>query len=142
MKDKIEIKKPEGKLGVLIPGLGAVATTFIAGTMLVRKGLGRPFGSLTQMGTIRLGKRTEKRVPKIKDFVELADLNDLVFAAWDIFPDNAYESALKAGVLKKRTLNRSGLNWKKSSRCRLSLTAIILKTWMVPIKRAGSVSMI
>jgi myo-inositol-1-phosphate synthase len=104
MKDKIEIKKPEGKLGVLIPGLGAVATTFIAGTMLVRKGLGRPFGSLTQMGTIRLGKRTEKRVPKIKDFVELADLNDLVFAAWDIFPDNAYESALKAGVLKKEDL--------------------------------------
>jgi len=104
MKDKIEIKKPEGKLGVLIPGLGAVATTFIAGTMLVRKGLGRPFGSLTQMGTIRLGKRTEKRVPKIKDFVELASLNDLVFAAWDIFPDNAYESALKAGVLKKEDI--------------------------------------
>jgi len=67
------------------------------------------------MGTIRLGKRTEKRVPKIKDFVELADLNDLVFAAWDIFPDNAYESALKAGVLKKRTLNRSGLNWKNQA---------------------------
>ena len=63
MKDKIEIRKPEGKLGVLMPGLGAVATTFIAGTMLVRRGLGRPFGSLTQMGTIRLGKRTEKRVP-------------------------------------------------------------------------------
>ena len=105
MKDKIEIKTPEGKLGVLIPGLGAVATTFIAGTMLVRKGLNQPFGSLTQMGTIRLGKRTEKRVPKIKDFVELTDLNDLVFGAWDIFPDNAYEAALKAGVLKKEHLD-------------------------------------
>ncbi|HUM34800.1 MAG TPA: inositol-3-phosphate synthase, partial [Candidatus Saccharicenans sp.] len=105
MKDKIEIKKPEGKLGVLLPGLGAVATTFIAGTMLVRRGLGQPFGSLTQMGTIRLGKRTEKRVPRIKDFVELAELGDLVFGAWDIFPDNAYEAALKAGVLRKEHLD-------------------------------------
>jgi myo-inositol-1-phosphate synthase len=106
MKDKIEIRKPEGKLGVLMPGLGAVATTFIAGTMLVRRGLGRPFGSLTQMGTIRLGKRTEKRVPRIKDFVELAELDDLVFGAWDIFPDNAYEAALKAGVLRKEHLDQ------------------------------------
>jgi len=105
VKDKIEIKKPEGKLGVLLPGLGAVATTFIAGTMLVRRGLGQPFGSLTQMGTIRLGKRTEKRVPRIKDFVELAELGDLVFGAWDIFPDNAYEAALKAGVLRKEHLD-------------------------------------
>jgi myo-inositol-1-phosphate synthase len=104
MKDKIEIKKPEGKLGVMIPGLGAVATTFIAGVLLTRKGLGKPFGSLTQMGTIRLGKRTEKRVPRIKDFVELAELDDLVFTAWDIFPDNAYEAALKAGVLRKEHL--------------------------------------
>jgi myo-inositol-1-phosphate synthase len=105
MKPSIEIKKPQGKLGVLIPGLGAVATTFIAGVLLVRKGLGKPFGSLTQMGTIRLGKRTEKRIPRIKDFVELAELEDLVFAAWDIFPDNAYEAALKAGVLKQRHLD-------------------------------------
>jgi Myo-inositol-1-phosphate synthase. len=104
MKDKIEIKKPEGKLGVMIPGLGAVATTFIAGVLLARKGLGRPFGSLTQMGTIRLGKRTEKRRPKIKDFIELAELDDLVFTAWDIFPDNAYEAAVKAGVLRKEHL--------------------------------------
>ncbi|MBC7364939.1 MAG: inositol-3-phosphate synthase, partial [Candidatus Aminicenantes bacterium] len=104
MKDKIEIKKPEGKLGVMIPGLGAVATTFITGVLLTRKGLGKPFGSLTQMGTIRLGKRTEKRVPRIKDFVELAELDDLVFTAWDIFPDNAYEAALKAGVLRKEHL--------------------------------------
>ncbi|MGB9892836.1 MAG: inositol-3-phosphate synthase [Candidatus Saccharicenans sp.] len=104
MKNKIEIKKPQGKLGVMIPGLGAVATTFIAGVLLARKGLGRPFGSLTQMGTIRLGKRTEKRVPKIKDFVELAELDELVFTAWDIFPDSAYEAALKAGVLRKEHL--------------------------------------
>ncbi|HAR35673.1 MAG TPA: inositol-3-phosphate synthase [Acidobacteria bacterium] len=104
MKDKIQIKKTEGKLGVMIPGLGAVATTFIAGVLLARKGLGRPYGSLTQMGTIRLGKRTEKRVPKIKDFVELAELEDLVFTGWDIFPDNAYEAAVKAGVLRKEHL--------------------------------------
>jgi len=104
MKEKIEIRHPEGKLGVLIPGIGAVATTFMAGVLLARKGLGKPFGSLTQMGTIRLGKRTEKRVPRIKDFVELAELDDLVFAGWDIFPDNAYEAALKAGVLGKEHL--------------------------------------
>ncbi|MGB9906830.1 MAG: inositol-3-phosphate synthase [Candidatus Saccharicenans sp.] len=104
MKNKIQIKKPEGKLGIMIPGLGAVATTFIAGVLLTRKGLGRPYGSLTQMGTIRLGKRTEKRVPKIKDFVELAELEDLVFTGWDIFPDNAYEAAVKAGVLRKEHL--------------------------------------
>lgn len=104
MKGKVEIKSPQGKLGILIPGIGAVATTFIAGVFLVRKGLGRPYGSLTQMGTIRLGKRPERRVPRIKDFVELAELDDLVFAGWDIFPDNAYEAALKAGVLRKEHL--------------------------------------
>lgn len=104
-KSGAEIKEPIGKLGVLLPGLGAVATTFIAGTLLVRKGLALPIGSLTQMGTIRLGKRTERRFPKIKEFVPLADLNDLVFGGWDIFEDNAYESALKAGVLKKEHLD-------------------------------------
>lgn len=104
-KSGAEIKEPIGKLGVLLPGLGAVATTFIAGTLLVRKGLALPIGSLTQMGTIRLGKRTERRFPKIKEFVPLADLNDLVFGGWDIFEDNAYESALKAGVLRKEHLD-------------------------------------
>lgn len=104
-KSGAEIKEPVGKLGILLPGLGAVATTFIAGTLLVRKGLALPIGSLTQMGTIRLGKRTEKRFPKIKEFVPLTDLNDLVFGGWDIFEDNAYESALKAGVLRKEHLN-------------------------------------
>ncbi len=100
------IEEPKGKLGVMLPGLGAVGTTVIAGTELVRNGFAKPIGSLTQMGTIRLGKRTENRVPKIKDFVPLADLKDLVFTGWDIFPVNAYESALNAGVLKKEDLDK------------------------------------
>ncbi|HDZ10705.1 MAG TPA: inositol-3-phosphate synthase, partial [Bacteroidetes bacterium] len=104
------LKKPiietRGKLGVLLPGMGAVGTTFIAGVEAIKKGLGKPIGSLTQMGTIRLGKRTEKRVPKIKDFVPLANLEDLVFGGWDIFEDNAYRAALKAGVLDKTLLDQ------------------------------------
>lgn len=103
---KINIQKPKGRLGVLLPGLGAVSTTFIAGVEAVKKGLGKPFGSLTQMGTIRLGKRTEKRAPLIKKFVPLANLKDLVFAGWDIFEDNAYESASKARVLEKSLLDQ------------------------------------
>ncbi len=95
----VPIAPAEGKLGVLLVGLGAVSTTFVAGVQAVRAGIAEPFGSLTQMGTIRLGKRTETRVPRIKDFVPLAELDDLVFGAWDIFPDNAYESAVHAGVL-------------------------------------------
>jgi len=91
-----------GRLGVLLPGLGAVATTFIAGVELVRRGLGRPIGSLTQLGRIRLGKRTERRFPRIAEFVPLASLDDLVFGAWDPIPDNAYEAARKAGVLDPR----------------------------------------
>ncbi|HEX8394247.1 MAG TPA: inositol-3-phosphate synthase [Longimicrobium sp.] len=91
----------EGRLGILLPGLGAVSTTFIAGVELVRRGISRPIGSVTQMGTIRLGKRTENRVPKIGDFVPLASLNDVVFGAWDPFPANAYESALVSGVLNR-----------------------------------------
>jgi myo-inositol-1-phosphate synthase len=102
----VKIREAKGKLGILLVGLGAVATTFIAGVEAVRKGLGRPFGSLTQMGTIRLGKRTEGRVPKISEFVPLAKLDDLVFGAWDIFEDNAYESATHAGVLQKDLLNQ------------------------------------
>ncbi|VVC02326.1 Myo-inositol-1-phosphate synthase [uncultured archaeon] len=101
---KIAIRPAEGKLGVLLPGLGAVSTTFIAGVMLARKGLLPPVGSLTQMQTIRLGKRDAKKAPLIKDFVPLADLLDIEFASWDIFPDNAYESAMKAGVLSKEHL--------------------------------------
>jgi myo-inositol-1-phosphate synthase len=93
------IQPAKGKLGVLIPGLGAVATTFIAGVEAVRRGIGSPYGSLTQMGTIRLGKRTENRSPAIRDFVSLATLDDLVFGGWDPIPDNAYDAARKAGVL-------------------------------------------
>ncbi|HEY5440896.1 MAG TPA: inositol-3-phosphate synthase [Gemmatimonadaceae bacterium] len=93
-----------GKLGILTPGLGAVATTFMAGVENIRRGTGRPIGSLTQMATIRLGKRTENRAPLIKDFVPLADLNDIVFGAWDPIPDNAYTAAKKAGVLEDKHL--------------------------------------
>jgi myo-inositol-1-phosphate synthase len=95
------ITPAKGKLGVLCVGLGAVTTTFMAGVENVRQGRSKPIGSLTQMGTIRLGKRTEMRTPLIKDFVSLAALEDLVFGAWDPIPDDAYESALKCGVLDK-----------------------------------------
>jgi myo-inositol-1-phosphate synthase len=106
VNDTITIEKPAGKLGILMPGLGAVATTFVAGVMAIKKGIARPFGSLTQMGTVRLGKRTDKRIPMIKDFVELTDLNNLVFGGWDIFEDNAYNAALKAGVLDNNLLDK------------------------------------
>src|SRR6201986_4772148 len=98
------IEPADGTLGVLTVGLGAVATTVIAGVELIKRGLAEPIGSLTQMGTIRLGKRTENRNPLIKEFVPLADLNDIVFGAWDIFPDSAYEAAMTAGVLEKELL--------------------------------------
>src|SRR6185295_9882693 len=101
-----EIIEPKGRLGVLLVGLGAVSTTFIAGVEAVKKGIGQPVGSLTQMGTIRLGKRTDNRVPLIKDFLPLARLQDLVFGAWDIFPDSAYEAATHAGVLDKELLSK------------------------------------
>jgi len=93
-----------GKLGVMVVGLGAVATTMIAGVEAVRQGLAKPIGSLTQMGRIRLGKRTENKSPLIKEFVPLADLNDAVFTGWDIFEDNVYESAANAKVLDEKTL--------------------------------------
>ncbi len=105
MKQPNKLAKPEGKLAVLVPGLGAVSTTFMAGCMLTRKGLAKPIGSLTQMGTIRLGKRTDNRAPKIHDFAPLADLDQLEFAGWDLFPDNAYESATHAKVLEQRDLD-------------------------------------
>ena len=99
-----EIKPADGKLGVLLPGLGAVSTTFIAGVLAVRKGLAKPIGSLTQMGNIRVGLRTKPEHPMIKDFVPLAGLDDLVFGGWDIFEDNTYEAAMNAGVLDKDLL--------------------------------------
>jgi len=101
--------KPEpakGKLGIMVVGLGAVATTMIAGVEAVRRGLAKPIGSLTQMGTIRLGKRTDNKSPLIKEFVPIADLNDVVFTGWDIFEDNVYESAAHAKVLDKEILEQ------------------------------------
>ncbi len=104
MEKPKDIKSAKGKLGVLMPGMGAVATTFMAGVELVRRREANPIGSLTQMGTVRLGKRTENRTPLIKDFVPLASLDSLVFGGWDIFPDNAFESAAHAGVLEPHDL--------------------------------------
>jgi myo-inositol-1-phosphate synthase len=101
-----EIQPAKGKLGVMIPGMGAVATTFVAGVEAVRKGIAKPIGSLTQMGTIRLGKRTDARSPKIKEFVPLAGLDDLVFTGWDIFEDDMYTAASKAGVLERDLLDK------------------------------------
>src|SRR5471032_3108917 len=92
-QDATEIQSPKGKLGIMIPGMGAVATTFVAGVEAIRKGLAKPIGSLTQMGAIRLGKRTDGRSPKIKEFVPLAGLNDLVFTGWDLFEDDMYTAA-------------------------------------------------
>ena len=102
----VSIAPAEGKLGVLLVGLGAVSTTLVAGVEAVKRGISEPVGALTQMGTIRLGKRTDNRSPKIKDFVPLADLNDIVFGAWDIFSDTAYDAAMNAGVLDKDLLNQ------------------------------------
>lgn len=102
---KIEIRQPKGKLGILIPGLGAVSTTFIAGVLRIKKGLSEPIGSVTQMQTIRIGRRDENKTPLVKEFMQLADMKDLEFAAWDIFPDNAYEAAVKAGVINKQELD-------------------------------------
>ena len=103
---KSNIQPAEGKLGILIPGLGAVATTLIAGVEAVKKGVSQPIGSLTQMGNIRLGKRTENRNPKIKEFVPIADLNDIVFGGWDVYSDNVYEAAMHAKVLEESLLNK------------------------------------
>jgi len=102
---KEQVKPANGKLGILIPGLGAVATTFIAGVEAVKKGIAQPIGSLTQMSNIRIGKRTENKNPKIKDFVPLADLNDIAFGGWDVYEDNVYVAASKAKVLDTELLN-------------------------------------
>ena len=106
VEKNIKIEKAEGKLGVLLVGLGAVTSTFIAGVSAIKRGIGDPIGSLAQMGTIRLGKRTEDRVPKISEFVPLARLDDLSFEAWDIFEDDGYAAAAKAGVLEKDLLEQ------------------------------------
>src|ERR1700687_3178637 len=101
----LQIEDAHGKLGVLLVGLGAGSSTFIAGVELLKKGVGQPNDSGTQLAPIRLGKRTEKRTPRIRDFVPLAALNDLVFGAWDIFPDNAYQAAVRARVVDPTLLD-------------------------------------
>src|SRR6185503_7408524 len=106
MSTPVEIAPAKGKLGVLLVGLGAVSTTTIAGVFAIRKGLAKPIGSLAEMGTVRLGKRTENRSPLIRDFVPLAELNDIVFGGWDIFDDNCYEAAKHAGVLEEKLLEQ------------------------------------
>ena len=105
-QQRFEIAPADGGLAILLPGLGAVSTTFIAGIEAVKRGLGKPIGSLTQMGTIRLGKRTENRIPTIQEFVPLVTLPELSFAAWDIFEDDAYQSAITAGVLERTLLDQ------------------------------------
>ena len=104
MENNVKFSPATGKLGILLPGLGAVATTFIAGVMAIRKGLSQPIGSITQMDTIRLGKRTENRTPKVKDLVSLSDLNDIVFGGWDLFEDNVFQAATNAAVLDNNLL--------------------------------------
>jgi myo-inositol-1-phosphate synthase len=109
IKKKEKISKPGGKLGVLIPGLGgAVSTTFITGLEAIKKRIAMPIGSLTQMGTIRLGKRDEYRVPMIKDFITLSDPDDLVFFGWDVYEDNCYEAAINAAVLERDLIEKVG----------------------------------
>src|ERR1700689_2872359 len=110
LKKGVDVKPAQGKLGILLPGMGAVATTFIAGVQAIRRGLGAPIGSLTQLGPNppgqrTLGKRTDGKSPAIKDYVSLAKLDDIVFGGWDIFPDNAYQAAVRAGVLEQKHLD-------------------------------------
>src|SRR5262245_13074779 len=106
VKSALEIAPAQGKLGILLVGLGAVSTTTIAGVIAIRKGFAKPIGSLTQMGTVRLGKRTEGRSPKISDVVPLSSLDDLVFGGWDIFADDCYAAARTAGVIEPSLLDR------------------------------------
>src|SRR5438128_11858425 len=106
MPTPVDIAPAGGKLGVMLVGLGAVSTTTIAGVIAVRKGIAKPIGSLTQMGTVRIGKRTENRSPKISDIVPLSSLDDLVFGAWDIFEDDCYTAARTAGVIEPALIEK------------------------------------
>src|ERR1700752_1227649 len=106
MKTPAKIQPATGKLGVLLPGMGAESTTFLAGVELVRKGKAQPVGSLTQIGTVRLGKRTEGRSPLIKELVPLAELKEVSFGGWDIFKDNPYHAPAKGGVLIPQDLEK------------------------------------
>jgi len=122
----VDISEPTGKLGVMLVGLGAVSTTLIAGVEALKLGQAKPFGSLTQMGTIRLGRRTERRTPLIKDFVPLADINDLAFGAWDIFPDDAFVAASKAAVLDQGLLK----NLERQLRAIKPMKAVFEQKWV------------
>jgi len=102
---KTDIQSPEGKLGILIPGLGAISSTVIAGVFLIRKGIHKPIGSLTQMGKLRVGKGDEAKDVNIKDFIQLATLEDIEFGGWDLFEDNIYEAAKKAAVLTREDID-------------------------------------
>jgi myo-inositol-1-phosphate synthase len=106
VEGSLKISPAKGKLAILTPGMGAVATTFYAGVEAVKRGIAQPIGSYTQMGEIRLGKRTENRFKKVKDLVPLAQLNDVVFGGWDLFPENAYEAAKHAQVLEKELVEK------------------------------------
>ena len=108
LDQNVDIAPATGRLGVLLPGMGAVGTTFIAGVLAIRKGLADPIGSLTQMATIRLGRRADQNAPRIADYVPLAGLDDLVFGGWDVFPDDAYAAASRAGVLDRHLLEQLG----------------------------------
>lgn len=139
---KFDIKPAEGKLGVLIPGMsGAVSTTFMAGVEAVRKGVGRPIGSLTQMGKIRIGKRTEKNFPLIRDFVPLAGIRDLEFAGWDIYPEDCHSSALRAGVLKPELLSKIKTGLGKKAPLRAVFDGRYVKNLKGPHVKRGKTKM-
>ena len=106
LQKSVDVEKATGRLGILTPGMGAVSTTFMAGVLAIRRGIAKPIGSLTEMGTIRLGRRDENRIPKIRDYVSISTLDELVFGGWDIFTDDAYEAAIRAGVLKTDLLEK------------------------------------
>ena len=126
MSEALKIAPAKGRLGVLTPGMGAVATTFYAGVIAARKGLTKPIGSLTQMGHIRLGKRTDDRQPLIKDFVPLASMDDIVFGGWDPISDDAYTAAKRAGVLKNEDLDPI----KDELAAIKPMTAVFSKDWV------------
>ena len=135
MPEPASIAPPDGKLGVLTPGMGAVATTFISGVLAVRKGYGEPVGSLTQMGHIRLGMRTENRNPPISDFAPLATLDDLEFGGWDPYSDDAYTAAMKAGVLEARHLEGIG----DELRSVTPMSAVFSPKWVKNLDRVDQV---
>ena len=139
---KFDIRPASGKLGVLIPGMsGAVSTTFIAGVKAVMKGVGRPIGSLTQMGKIRIGLRTEKNFPLIKDFVPLAKIEDMVFAGWDIYDEDCYASALRAGVLKSDLIEKIKPDLQKESPMRAVFNNDYVKNLKGPHVKRGKTKM-